>query len=315
MLVYVGKRCVQTVPVVFGVVTVVFMLIRWLPGDPAAFMLGENAQQPAIDALRAELGLDEPLATQYRDFITGLVQFDIGESILSKKPVIDLVLHALPTTLFIGGTSVVLGFIVGIPVGAIAAFWGSRGKAWPDQGLTGAVLAIDTAPGFWLALLLMLAFTLKLGWLPATGAMEWSDPVALARRAALPVAVLSLTQVGTIARITRTSVLEVLGDDYVRTARAMGTPELAVLFRHALRNAALPVVTVAGLSFGRLLGGTVITESIFALPGMGTVLVNAIFGRDYPVVQGVVLIYATLFILINLATDIAYTRLDPRVKL
>lgn len=315
MLMYSARRGAQTIPVVLGVVTLVFCMMRFLPGDPAAFMLGEGARQETIDAARADLGLDRPVLTQYADFAKDLVQFDLGRSIINRTAVTKLIGDALPTTLFLGATSLILGFAIAVPLGTIAAFFGSKGKAGYDQATTVGALIVDVVPGFWLALVLMLLFTLQLGWLPATGPVDFGDPVALFKRFALPVAVLTVGQVGVIARVTRASVMEVLGDDFVRTARSMGTPEMTVLFRHALRNAALPVITVAGLSFGRLLGGTVIVESIFALPGMGTVIVNSILGRDYPVVQGVVLVYATIFILVNLATDLAYTKLDPRVSL
>jgi ABC-type dipeptide/oligopeptide/nickel transport system permease component len=315
MLLYTLRRIGQTVPAVLGVVTLVFLMVRFLPGDPAAFIVGEGASQEAIDAVRRDLGLDKPILQQYADFLTGVAVLDLGQSVINRTAVTTLVGDAIGTTVLIGGAALLLGFLVAVPLGAFAAYFGSRGKGWLDQGITGLAIILDVIPGFWLALVFMLFFTLKLGWLPATGPMEWGDPVSLAKRIALPVMVLTLSQVGVIARITRTSVLEVLADDYVRTARAMGTPEVVVLFRHALRNAALPVVTVAGLSIGRLLGGAVILESIFALPGMGTVLINGIQGRDYPVVQGIVLVFATMVILVNLATDLVYTRIDPRVKL
>lgn len=315
MLAYVARRGLQVIPVALGVATLVFFMMRALPGDPAAYMLGEGASQESIAALREELGLNEPLLSQYLTFLGDVLRLDFGRSIVNKVPVTELMWNALPTTLFLGGLTVLLGFLVGVPLGTFAAYFTSKGKNAADQAVTGFALVMDTIPAFWLALVLMLLFTLRLGWLPATGPVEWSDPIALAKRFALPAMVLTATQVGVIARVTRTSVLETLADDYVRTARAMGTPEVVVLFRHALRNAALPVVTVAGLSLGRLLGGTVIVESIFALPGMGTLIINSILGRDYTSIQAVVLIYATIFILINLATDLAYTRLDPRVKL
>jgi peptide/nickel transport system permease protein len=315
MLQYSARRGVATLPVVFGVVTLVFLMLRMLPGDPAAFILGEGANHDSIVALREKLGLNEPMLKQYGEYFTNVIRLDLGTSIASRTAVTSRITDALPTTLALGVTSLLLGFIIAVPLGSFAAYYASRGKTWLDQVITVGALMMDVIPGFWLALVLMLVFTLELGWLPATGPVNFTDPLDLARRFALPVMVLTVAQIGVIARVTRASVMEVLADDYVRTARAMGASEMSVLFRHALRNAALPVVTVAGLSFGRLLGGTVIVESIFALPGMGTVLVNSILGRDYPVVQGVVLIYATIFIFVNLATDIAYTRLDPRVAL
>lgn len=315
MLAYTLRRGAQTIPALIGVVTLVFLMLRFLPGDPAAFIVGEGAGQEAIDQAREDLGLNKPMAQQYVEYVSNLVTFDFGASVINRTEVTTLIKDALPTTLVIGGLSLLLGFLLAVPLGALAAYFGSRGKPLFDQGITGVALFFDVMPGFWMALLLMLFFTLQLGWFPATGPMTWSDPVELSKRIALPVTVLTLGQVGSLMRVTRTSVLEVLADDYIRTARAMGTPEMVVLFKHALRNAALPIVTVAGLSVGRLLGGTVIVEAIFALPGMGTVLINSILGRDYPVVQGVVLVFASMVVVVNLATDLIYTRVDPRVSL
>ncbi|MGD9935827.1 MAG: ABC transporter permease [Dehalococcoidia bacterium] len=315
MFAYSLRRGAQTIPALIGVVTLVFLMLRFLPGDPAAFIVGEGAGQEAIDQAREDLGLNKPMAQQYVEYLGGLVSFDFGASVINRTKVTTLIKDALPTTLLIGGLSLLLGFVLAVPLGALAAYFGSRGRPFIDQGITGVALFFDVMPGFWMALLLMLFFTLQLGWFPATGPMTWSDPIELSKRIALPVTVLTLGQVGSLMRVTRTSVLEVLADDYIRTARAMGTPEMVVLFKHALRNAALPIVTVAGLSVGRLLGGTVIVEAIFALPGMGTVLINSILGRDYPVVQGVVLVFASMVVFVNLATDLIYTRVDPRVSL
>jgi len=292
----------------------VFLMLRLLPGDAASFIAGENAPQAAVDALRHKLNLDAPLGSQYTHYIERTLQLDFGRSLVNGRSVISMIGDALPTTLLLGVVSLFLSFLIAVPLGATAAYLASKGKGAFDQALTVAVMVIDMVPGFWLALVLLLVVSLKLHLLPATGPMQWSEPLALLKRIALPVIVLSVGPVATIARITRTAVLEVLSEDYIRTARAMGMPDRRVLFQHALRNAALPVVTIAGLGFGRLLGGTVIIESIFALPGMGTILINGINGRDYPVVQGLVLMYASLFVLVNLMTDLVYTRVDPRVK-
>jgi len=202
-----------------------------------------------------------------------------------------------------------------VPLGTVCALLASQGKGTFDQVLILVTMALDQLPGFWLALVLMLAFTLHLGWFPATGVMEWGDPISLLKRIAVPLIVLSIGGIASISRVTRTSVLEVLNEDYIRSARAMGTPDRSVLFKHALRNALLPIVTIAGLGFGRLLSGAIIIESIFSIPGMGTVLIRAIQGRDYPVVQALVLIYALMFVMMNLITDLIYTKVDPRVKL
>ena len=312
---HIARKGFQLVPTVLGVMTLVFLMLRLIPGDPASFIAGENVSEEALVAVREKLGLNVPLGQQYLNYLTGVLQLDFGRSLVQQRPVLDMIRGALPTTVIIGFMSLVLSFLIAVPLGATAAYLASRGKGAADQTLTFATMVIDMLPGFWLALLLMLFFTLKLGWLPATGPMDWDNPAALLRRLALPLIVLSVGSIASIARITRTSVLEVLNEDYIRTARAMGTPDGAVLFKHALRNAALPVVTIAGLGFGRLLGGTVIIESIFALPGMGTILINGIQGRDYPVVQALVLMYALMFVSVNLITDLVYTRVDPRVKL
>jgi ABC-type dipeptide/oligopeptide/nickel transport system permease component len=211
--------------------------------------------------------------------------------------------------------SVVISTVIAVPLGALAAYSRWRGRAAADQSLTMFAMGIDTMPAFWVALVFTLFFSLKLGWFPVSGRLEWGDPMQVAQRMALPVAVLGLAQVASVARVTRTAVLEALQEDYIRTARALGTPEMTLLFKHALKNAALPVVTVTGLGFGRLLGGTVILENIFSLPGLGTELVHGINSRDYPVVQGAILLYAFMFIGVNIATDLLYTRIDPRVRL
>ena len=309
-----ARRGLQVVPTIAGVVTLVFLMLRLLPGDPATFIAGEHASAEAVSALRDKLGLNEPLGVQYLHYLKNVVTLNLGRSIVNGRPVIDMIRSAMPTTVAIGLVSLVLSFLVAVPLGTLAAYLSWKGRTAFDQTLTISAMGIDMVPGFWLALVLMLVFTLKLGLLPATGPMPWHDPIALVQRMALPVVVLSAGQIATVTRVTRTSVLEVLNEEYVRTARAMGTPEPVVLFRHALRNAALPVVTIAGLGFGRLLGGTVIIETIFALPGMGTILINGINGRDYPIVQGVVLMYASLFVFVNVATDLLYSRVDPRVK-
>lgn len=314
MTAHLARRGFQIVPTILGVMTLVFLMLRFLPGDAAAYIAGENASQDAINALRESLGLNVSVGQQYVNYLTNTIQLDLGRSIVNGRPVLDMIKSAVPTTLFIGFISLALSFIIAVPLGATAAYLASKGKGKFDDGMTFTAMLLDQIPNFWLALVLLLVLSLQLGLVPATGPMEWSDPISLAKRVAIPVIVLSIGGIATIARITRTSVLEVLNEDYIRMARAMGTPDKSVLFKHALRNAALPVVTIAGLGFGRLLGGTVIIESIFALPGMGTILINGINGRDYPVVQGLVLVYALMFVTVNLLTDIVYTKVDPRVK-
>lgn len=315
MAAFLRRRLTQTIPTLVGILTLVFLMLRLLPGDPAAFIAGENIGEEALAAVRANLGLDQPLPVQYVTYLAKVAQGNLGESVITRLPVTTVIAAALPITVLVSGLALLLSFLVAVPLGTVAAYTSSKGRAFLDHGVVIAALIVDGVPGFWLGLLFMLFFTLQLGLFPATGPLSPDEPGALARRLVLPVAVLALGQIASVARITRTAVLEVLHEDYIRTARALGTPEWSVLFGHALRNAALPIVTIGGLSVGRLLGGTVLIENIFAIPGMGTVLINGIFSRDYPVVQGVILLYTLMFVLVNVATDVLYTRVDPRVKL
>lgn len=312
---FIAGKGVQLVPTVIGVLTLVFLMLRLIPGDPATFIAGENVSQAQIEVIRERLGLNAPFGQQYINYIRDVVQLDFGRSLVTNRPVIDMLRDAMPTTLLIGFLSLVGTFIIAVPLGTIGALLASQGKGMLDQIIIFLAMVFDQLPGFWLALVFMLIFTLHLGWFPATGPMEWSDPISIAKRIAVPLLVLSISGIASISRITRTSVLEVLSEDYIRAARAMGTPNISVMFKHALRNAMLPIVTIAGLGFGRLLAGSIIIEQIFALPGMGSVLIRAIQGRDYPVVQTLVLVYALMFVVVNLITDIIYTKVDPRVKL
>lgn len=315
MLAYIARRTASTLPAIAGIVTLVFMMVRLLPGDPAAFIGGDNLSADALQGLRQRLGLDEPMPLQYVEYVTGLARLNLGNSLLTNLPVRQVILEAFPLTIVVAIASVLLGTIIAVPLGAIAAYSRSRGRTAMDQGLTVTALVVDTMPGFWLALVLILLFSLQLGLVPVSGPVDWDSPAYMARRLSLPVLVLGIGQIASVARVTRTAVLQTLNEDYVRTARAMGASEMGVLFRSALPNAALPIITITGLSMGRLFGGTVITETIFSLPGMGTQLINSIFGRDYPLIQGLILTYALVFVAINLLTDIVYTRVDPRVRL
>ena len=312
---YVAGKGLQLIPTVLGVMTLVFLMLRLIPGDPATYIAGEATTQAQIEIIRERLGLNASFGAQYVNYVADAVQLDFGRSLVTNRPVIDMIEDALPATLLIGFLSLLLTFAISVPLGTVCALLASQGKGTFDQVLILVTMALDQLPGFWLALVLMLAFTLHLGWFPATGVMEWGDPISLLKRIAVPLIVLSIGGIASISRVTRTSVLEVLNEDYIRSARAMGTPDRSVLFKHALRNALLPIVTIAGLGFGRLLSGAIIIESIFSIPGMGTVLIRAIQGRDYPVVQALVLIYALMFVMMNLITDLIYTKVDPRVKL
>ncbi|HKL45758.1 MAG TPA: ABC transporter permease [Roseovarius sp.] len=314
MIDYSLKKLVQLVITTFGVVTLVFFTLRLIPGDAASAMAGDTLSGDALEALREQMGLNEPLFRQYLDYLSSLARFDLGETITTRIPISELLLKAVPITMTIAVSTIVLTVLIAIPLGTLAAFMAHKGRKTLDNFLTGTAMILDLMPSFWTALVFLLLFSLTLGWFPASGMVSWDDPWALMQRIALPVLVLSVTQVATMARITRTSVLEILSEDYVRTARSMGWSELRVLFRHALKNAALPIVTVIGLSFGNLLNGTVIVEFIFTVPGVGNLLITGINSRDYQMVQTLIVFYALLFVTINFATDLVYRSLDPRVK-
>ena len=314
MLTYILKKLMQLIPTLFGVVTVIFITMRLIPGDATSYMASDNLGADALQGVREQLGLDVPIWRQYIDYIGGLFQFDLGTAFISGLSINTLIGEAFPITITIAICTIVLAFIVAVPLGTIAALLSHRGKDWLDRFVTWFAMLIDMMPGFWVALLLMLLFTLHLGWLPATGPVQFDNTGDLMKRLALPIIILASGQIAILARITRAAVLEVLSEDYIRTARALGTPEIVVVFRHALRNASLPIVTIVGIAFGNLLSGTIITEFIFSLPGMGTLLINGINSRDYSVVQSVILVYSVLFILVNLFTDLVYKKLDPRVQ-
>jgi peptide/nickel transport system permease protein len=311
---YVLRRLLEVLPTVVGIALLTFLIVRLLPGDPAAFIAGDNLSAADLAAVRERLGLDAPLYAQLVEYFGGVVWLDFGSSILTNLPVRELLLNALPVTVTVAVAAMLLGTLIAVPLGAIAAYQGWRGRRILDQGLTWVAMVVDQMPSFWLGLIFILVFVLGLGWFPATGEVPWDEPGALFLRLLPAILILAAGQVASIARITRTAVRDVLDEDYIRTARSLGQPGLSTLFRQAVRNGLLPVVTAMGLTFGRLLGGTVILEAIFALPGLGTLLVNAINGRDYPIVQGVVFVYALMFVLTNLATDLTYRYIDPRVR-
>jgi peptide/nickel transport system permease protein len=290
--------------VVLGVCTLVFLLIHLVPGDPVEAMLGEGARPADRTALAAALGLDRPLGQQYLTYLRGLVQLDLGQSFVYQRPVVALLADRLPATLTLAAVALALALLLAIPLGVIAAC--RRGRAL-DGVAMGFSLLGSSIPNFWLGPMLILVFSLWLGWTPVSGR---EGPVSLI----LPAITLGTSLAAILARMVRSSVLEVLGEDYVRTARAKGLAPAAVLWRHALRNAWLPVLTLVGLQLGGLLGGAVITETVFAWPGLGSLLVEAIQGRDYPVVQGCVLLVSLAYVLVNTATDLVYAWVDPRIR-
>jgi ABC-type dipeptide/oligopeptide/nickel transport system permease component len=305
MLEQVSTRLGAALVVALGVCTLVFLLIHLVPGDPVEAMLGESAQPADRAALRASLGLDRPLAEQYRRYLSGLLRLDLGRSFQDQRPVSEILGERLPATLKLATAALLLALLLAVPLGVFAA----RRRGSPvDAGAMAFSLIGVSMPNFWLGPLLILVFSLWLGWTPVSGS---DDPASLV----LPAVTLGTALAAILARMVRASVLEVLGEDYIRTARAKGLSEPAVLWRHALRNAWLPVLTLIGMQLGGLLGGAVITETVFAWPGVGSLLVEAIQARDFPVVQGCVLLISLVYVLVNTLTDLAYAGVDPRVAL
>ncbi|MBV8716418.1 MAG: ABC transporter permease [Chloroflexi bacterium] len=304
MLHYVARRLLAAVPTLLGVSIVVFLMVRLLPGDPARVVAGLLASETDVENIRHQLGLDQPGLVQYAQFLLRLVHFDLGTSVRTGQPVVAEVLARLPWTIELAATSIAVAAVLGIAGGLVAALYHNRRL---DVVMSALMLFGISMPVYWFGLMLIVVFAIKLQWLPAAGSQ---DPGAWI----LPTLTLAAFSVALIARMTRSTMLEVLRADYVRTARAKGLFERGVVYGHALRNAMLPIVTVVGHQFGTLLGGAVLTETVFGWPGMGQLLVDALFARDYPVVQGIVLTFSTLFILVNLAVDLLYSAIDPRIQ-
>lgn len=304
MTAYVVQRLLGVVVTVFFVAITVFLMVRLLPGDPARVIAGVLASQADVERLRDRLGLDEPLWEQGVIFVSGLARGDLGTSARTSNPVTKEIGARFGATLKLALVSTVLAVLIGVPLGAYAA---TRAGRVEDLLVSTVVLFGISMPVYWLGLMLILLFSIRLRWLPAAGAEGVLAVV-------LPAVTLAFFSMAFIARITRSSMLEVLHQDYVRTAKAKGTKPRAVVWRHALRNALAPVVTVIGLQFGELLGGAILTETVFAWPGLGRLLVDSIFARDYPTVQGLVIVFALLFALVNLAIDLFYSVIDPRVR-
>ena len=301
---YTVRRLLIAFPSVFGVLIIVFLMVRLAPGDPAVFMAGEFAPPATIEAMRTRFGLDRPYHVQFGLYVGALVQGDLGRSTRTQRLVLDDLRQFFPNTLELAFGAMVIAMLVGIPAGVIAAL---RQNTWTDLLVTVGSLIGVSMPVFWFGLVAMLYFSVQLGWLPVAGRGTLAHLV-------LPAVSLGLGSMAIIARMTRSSMLEVLGLDYVRTARAKGLRQMRVVTKHALRNALIPVVTVGGLQFGQLLSGAVLTETVFAWPGIGRLLVDSIRARDYPVVQGSVLLIAITFIFINIAVDLLYGFIDPRIR-
>jgi ABC-type dipeptide/oligopeptide/nickel transport system permease component len=300
---YILRRLILVVPVLIGVSIAAFMMSHLVPGDPVSVMLGERATAEDEARLRDQLGLNDPIYVQYYRYVSGAVTGDLGNSIRSGQPVIEEITERFPSTLMLTVGAVVLASIVGVTLGVIAAV--SR-NGWVDAAVMMFALLGISMPTFWSGILLILFFGLQLGWLPIAG----TGPMALV----LPTVTLAAPAAAVLARMTRSSMLEVLGHDFVRSARAKGLKEHAVVLRHVLRNALIPVVTIIGLQFGGLLAGSVIVESVFSRPGLGRYTVTAIQSRDFPQIQGIVLVVAAIYVLVNLAVDLLYAVIDPRIR-
>jgi len=301
---YIIRRLLIMIPVLFGVSLIIFTMVRVIPGDPGYVMAGPHATKDQVEQIRAQLGLDKHPVTQYFIFIENLIKGDLGTSTRTGLPVTKEIMARFPNTLLLALASIMIATVFGVLTGIIA---GVRQNSKFDYLSMLVALFGLSMPVFWLGLMLMLLFSIKLGLFPAVGADSFKHLV-------LPAITLGANSTAIIARMTRSSMLEVIRLDYIRTARAKGLSEKLVISRHALKNALIPVVTVIGLQTGILLGGAVLTEIVFAWPGIGRLLVEAILSRDYPVVQGVVLVVATMFIFVNLVVDILYSYLDPRIR-
>jgi ABC-type dipeptide/oligopeptide/nickel transport system permease component len=295
----------QALVAMFVVAVVVFLLIRLTPGDPARLMLPETASTQEVEALRVRLGLDRPLPIQFLRFMKDLLNLDLGTSFFYNRPVAEIIWLHFPRTALLGGVSLIFSLAIGIPLGIIAALKEGRLADFVAMGF--AVIG-QAVPIFWLGFMLVLVFSIKLHWLPTSGTGSWQHLI-------LPAATLSAFTMALISRLVRSGMLDILGEDYIRTARAKGLPEALVILRHGLRNLMIPVVTVIGMSVGILLAGSVVTEAVFAWPGVGLMIMTAASARDYPMIQAFTLFVAFLVICVNLVVDLLYVYLDPRIRL
>ena len=306
------KRIIATIPVMVIVAIIVFTLIRLVPGDPAAVIAGNMATNEDISRIRTELGLDRSFLTQLGIWGKGLVMGDLGQSFFFKKDVVALIVERLEPTLALAFLTIVITVLVAVPLGTLAAW---RHGGWLDRALMGFSVLGFSIPVFVLGYLLVYFFSLKLDWFPVQGYKPVANGIGpWLHHLLLPAFTLSIVYVALIARVTRASVAEALTEDYVRTARAKGLPESRVLIKHALANAAVPIVTVIGIGVALLIGGVVVTESVFSIPGLGTLTVDAVLARDFPVIQGVILFFAFLYVMVNLLVDVSYLFLDPRIR-
>ena len=312
MFAFLVRRVAIIVPTLIFVSILIFCLQQLLPGDPAVVLAGEDRDPSVVAYLREKMHLDAPLPMRYLYWIEGVLHGDLGESLRLQKPVLDLIVEKLPVTLELAGFAIAIALVIGIPAGIVSAV--KRGSAWDYAANVVALWGLST-PNFWLGIMMILLFSVTLGWLPASGFVSpFEDWRANLAALLMPAFVLGNAIAAVLMRHTRSAMLQVLSSDYVRTARAKGLPETGVILKHALRNALIPVITLGALELGTLLSGAVLTEQVFTIPGFGKLIVDAVFNRDYAVVQGVVLFTATAYILLNLFADILYVIVNPRIR-
>jgi peptide/nickel transport system permease protein len=310
---YILRRLIQAIPVAFLASIAIFLLLHLLPGDPALVLAGPDASPATIEAMRQDMGLDQPLPIQYGVWLGHMVRADLGRSVLSKQPVAELIGRRIPATVELTIAAMILSMAVAVPTGITAAV---RQRSFVDVLISSGNGILVAIPNFWFGILAIMLFALVLGWLPPGGRVDITrDPLQALKALLLPAVTLALPTTVSLSRLIRSSMLEVLHEDHVRTARAKGLAERGVVLRHVLRNALVPVATVLGLQFGRLLGGSVIVESVFGWPGMGRLLLDSIGYRDYAVIQSCMLLLVLIYIGMNLITDVAYGYLDPRIRL
>lgn len=312
MAVYLLKRILALIPVLLLVSIFVFLLLRLTPGDPAAILAGDAATTEQLDRIRDAMGLNEPILTQYFTWMGKIFQGDLGTSLISGVPVLDMVSQRIGPTISIAVLTIIIAILVAIPLGVIAAW---RHRTWVDYLVMSFSVLGFSVPVFLVGYVLLLVFSVNLGWLPVQGFKPISAGLGgFLERAILPALTLASIYIALIARMTRAAMLDVLGEDYIRTARAKGVSDRRLLFVHALKNAAVPVVTIVGTGFALLISGVVVTESIFNIPGIGRLTVDAVLARDYPVIQAMILLTSALYVFVNLLIDLSYTLFDPRIR-
>jgi len=312
MTAYIIRRLLATIPVMVVVAIFVFLLLHLTPGDPAAVIAGDDATPEAVDGIRTKLGLDQPIHVQFGIYAANLLRGDLGTSIFSNLPVLTLVKQRLEPTLVLATSTLVMAVLLAIPMGVLAAW---KARTFIDRLVMGFSVLGFAVPGFLVGYLLIYVFAIELKWLPVQGYRPLSQGIdQTARSIILPALALSMAYMALIARMTRASMLDVLSQDYIRTAKAKGVATLIVLLRHALKNAAVPIVTVIGIGLTLLISGVVITETVFNIPGLGRLTVDAILKRDYPIIQGLIILFAGAKVLVNLLIDISYVFFDPRIR-